>query len=65
MRTLVLRVNPLVQLSVGLFSLLGSFWIRSLPVALVALAAYVLAAAIAVNPRHASSTSRPPRRHVE
>ncbi|MCW2824251.1 MAG: hypothetical protein JWQ91_1168 [Aeromicrobium sp.] len=46
MRTLVLRVNPLVQLSVGLFSLLGSFWIRSLPVALVALAAYVLAAAI-------------------
>jgi energy-coupling factor transport system permease protein len=42
MRTLVLRVNPLVQLSIGLFSLLGSFWIRSLPVALIALAAYVL-----------------------
>jgi energy-coupling factor transport system permease protein len=43
-RTVVLRLNPLAQLSVGLFSLLGSFWIRSLPVALVALAAYALAA---------------------
>lgn len=46
MRTAVLRVNPIAQLSVGLFSLLGSFWIRSLPVALVALGVYVLAAAI-------------------
>lgn len=44
MRTVVLRLNPLVQLSVGLFSLLGSFWIRSLPVALIALGAYALAA---------------------
>lgn len=43
MRSLVLRINPLVQLSVGLFSLLGSFWIRSLPVALIALGAYVIA----------------------
>lgn len=46
MRTAVLRVNPIAQLSVGLFSLLGSFWISSLPVALVALGVYVLAAAI-------------------
>lgn len=45
-RTAVLRANPVAQLSVGLFSLLGSFWIRSLPVSLIALGAYVLAAAI-------------------
>ena len=45
-RTAVLRVNPLAQLSVGLFSLLGSFWINSLPVALAALGAYVVAAII-------------------
>src|SRR4051812_36223513 len=44
MRSLVLRLNPLVLLSFGLFSLLGSFWIRSLPVALVAAAAYAVAA---------------------
>jgi len=43
MRALVLRINPLVQLSVGLFSLLGSFWIRGLSVALIALAVYVVA----------------------
>jgi energy-coupling factor transport system permease protein len=43
MRFVVLRLNPLVQLSIGLFSLLGSFWIRSLPAALIALGAYVLA----------------------
>lgn len=42
----MLRVNPIAQLTVGLFSLLGSFWIRSLPVALIALAAYALAALI-------------------
>lgn len=42
----MLRVNPLAQLTVGFFSLLGSFWIRSLPVALIALGAYVVAAAI-------------------
>ncbi|KAA1380171.1 CbiQ family ECF transporter T component [Aeromicrobium fastidiosum] len=46
MRTAVLRVNPLAQLSVGLFSLLGSLWIDSLPVALTALGAYVLVAAV-------------------
>jgi energy-coupling factor transporter transmembrane protein EcfT len=46
MRSLVLRVNPLAQLSVGLFSFLGSFWIRSLPVALIAFGAYALAALI-------------------
>ncbi|MGA8986901.1 energy-coupling factor transporter transmembrane component T family protein [Aeromicrobium sp.] len=43
MRSWLLRLNPLAQLSVGLFSLLGSFWIRSLPVALVALGVYVVA----------------------
>lgn len=46
MRTVVLRINPLAQLSIGLFSLLGSFWIRSLPVALIALGAYVIAAVL-------------------
>ena len=46
MRTAVLRVNPLAQLSVGLFSLLGSFWIDSLPVALAALGAYVAVGAV-------------------
>lgn len=46
MRTVVLRLNPLAQLSVGLFSLLGSFWIRSFPVALIALGAYVVAAVL-------------------
>ncbi len=45
-RSWVLRANPLAQLSVGLFSLLGSFWIRSLPVALAALGAYVLVAVL-------------------
>lgn len=44
MRSMVLRINPLVQLSVGMFSLLGSFWIRSLPVALIAVGAYAIAA---------------------
>ncbi len=42
----MLRTNPLAQLTVGMFSLLGSFWIDSLQVALIALGAYVLAAAI-------------------
>lgn len=46
MRGVVLRVNPLAQLSVGLFSLIGSFWIRSLPVALIAFAAYALVAVL-------------------
>lgn len=44
MRTLVLRANPLAQLAVGTFSLIGSFWIRSLTVGLIALAAYALVA---------------------
>lgn len=46
MRSAVLRANPLAQLSVGLFSLLGSFWIDSLEVAAWALGAYVLAACL-------------------
>lgn len=46
MRSVVLRVNPLAQLSVGLFSLLGSFWVDSLPVALTAIGAYALAAVL-------------------
>lgn len=46
MRGVALRVNPLAQLTVGLFSLIGSFWIRSLPVALIAFAAYALVAVI-------------------
>lgn len=41
-----MRANPLAQLSVGLFSLAGSFWIRSLPVALIALGAYLLIAVL-------------------
>ncbi|MGA9715258.1 MAG: energy-coupling factor transporter transmembrane component T [Aeromicrobium sp.] len=46
MRSWVLNLNPLVQLSFGLFSLVGSFWIRSLPVALCAVAAYALMAIV-------------------
>lgn len=46
MRSLVVRINPLVQLAFGLFSLLGSFWIQSLPVALITLGVYVVAAVI-------------------
>ncbi|GAA3522706.1 hypothetical protein GCM10022234_18570 [Aeromicrobium panaciterrae] len=46
MRSWVLRLNPLAQLSIGFFSLLGSFWIRSLPVALIAWGAYAIAAVI-------------------
>jgi len=46
MRSAVLRANPLAQLSIGLFSLLGSFWIDSLAVALVAFGAYVVAAVL-------------------
>ena len=44
MRSLVLRANPLVLLSVGLFSLLGSFFVTDLRTAYIALAAYGLAA---------------------
>lgn len=41
-----MRVNPLVLMSVGLFSLLGSFTIRDLQTALIALAAYAVAAVL-------------------
>lgn len=41
-----MRVNPLVLMSVGLFSLLGSFAIRDLPVALVAVGVYAVAAVL-------------------
>ena len=46
MRTGVLRANPLVLLSVGVFSLLGSFFITDLTTAYVSLAAYALAAVV-------------------
>jgi energy-coupling factor transport system permease protein len=42
----VLRANPLAQLTIGFFSLLGSFWVRSLAVALIALGVYALAALV-------------------
>ena len=44
MRSLILRANPLVLISVGLFSLLGSFFIRDLDTGLIAFGAYVVAA---------------------
>lgn len=44
MRSLVLRVNPLVLLSIGLLSLVGSFFIRDLRTAVIALGAYAIAA---------------------
>ena len=46
MRSLILRANPLVLLSVGLFSLLGSFFVTDLRTAYIALAAYGLAALV-------------------
>jgi energy-coupling factor transporter transmembrane protein EcfT len=46
MRSAILRANPLAQLSLGMFSLLGSFWIDDLDVALLALAAYAAAAVL-------------------
>ncbi len=42
MRSGVLRANPLVLLSVGVFSLAGSFFITDLVIATIALGAYVL-----------------------
>ncbi len=42
----MLRLNPLALMSIGLASLVGSFAIRSLDVALVAVAAYALAALV-------------------
>ena len=44
MRSYLLRANPLALLSIGGGSLLGSFAIRSLDVALIAVAAYAVAA---------------------
>jgi energy-coupling factor transport system permease protein len=46
MRAAVLRLNPLALMSVGLASLVGSFAIRSLEVAIVAVAAYAVAALV-------------------
>lgn len=46
MKSLILRVNPLVLLAVGLFSLAGSFAIRDFQVAVLAASAYALAAIV-------------------
>lgn len=44
MRELVVRANPLAQISIGLLALVGSFWVRSVTVGLIALVAYGLLA---------------------
>ncbi|MEO6471462.1 MAG: energy-coupling factor transporter transmembrane component T [Aeromicrobium sp.] len=44
MRSQILRLNPLVLISIGLFSLIGSFAIRDFDTALIAVGAYALAA---------------------
>ena len=44
MRSLVLRLNPLVLFSFGLFSLIGSLFVRDLGVAAWAVGAYAIAA---------------------
>lgn len=44
MRRVIVRANPLVLLSVGVFSLVGSFFVTDLRTAAVALSAYGLAA---------------------
>lgn len=46
MRSLLLRLNPLALLSIGVGSLIGSFAIRSLDVALIAVAVYAVAALV-------------------
>lgn len=46
MRTLPGRINPLVLLAFGAFSLIGSFAVRSLPIALITIAAYAVAALV-------------------
>ncbi|MDQ3156016.1 MAG: energy-coupling factor transporter transmembrane protein EcfT [Actinomycetota bacterium] len=46
MRSLILRVNPLVLLTVGLSSLVGSFAIRDFRTGLVAAAVYAVAAIV-------------------
>lgn len=43
MRSWITAANPVAQLSIGLFALLGSYWIDELRVATAALAAYALA----------------------
>ena len=48
-RRWLLDANPLAQSSIGFFSLVASYWVDSLPVALVALACYA-AAVIVVAP---------------
>jgi energy-coupling factor transporter transmembrane protein EcfT len=46
MRTLVLRLNPLVLFAFGLFSLLGSLFVRDLTTATWAVGAYAVAALV-------------------
>lgn len=46
MRRAVPGLNPLALFSFGMFSLLGSFWIRDLSTALIAVSAYLLAAVV-------------------
>lgn len=43
MRQHILSLNPLVLLAFGLFSLLGSVWVRDVPTGLIALSAYAVA----------------------
>lgn len=43
MRTWITAANPLAQLGVGLFALLGSYWIRDIEAGAVALAVYATA----------------------
>lgn len=43
MRTWITAANPLAQLSIGLFALIGSYWIHDLRVGAVAIAAYAAA----------------------
>jgi energy-coupling factor transport system permease protein len=46
MRRWLVDANPLAQMSIGLFSLVASFWVRDIGVALAALSCYCLAVAI-------------------
>jgi hypothetical protein len=46
MRTSILSANPLVLVSVGLFSLVGSFFVTDLTIATVSIAAYLVAALV-------------------
>lgn len=51
MRTLLTRTNPLVLIAIGLLALPASYAVRSVPVALCALAGYVLAGLLLVPRR--------------